>query len=324
MTTPSHRAPGHITAGSRIIALGHYQPTEVLGNEEVGERAGVQPEWIAKRTGIRQRHVSPSEETVTDMAVKAAEHALASTDDATDIDTLIVATSTAASTIPSTAAQVASELGLANPAAFDLNTACSGFCYALACADALIRSGTSRKVLVIAADQSTSWLDWNDRETAILFGDGAGAALVAPSTTPDIGPVVWGSMGEKADAIEINADDQFIHQKGRAVFRWASDLGTVAREICEAAGVAPERLAAFVPHQANTRIIDALAEDLGVPPGKVAKDVTHSGNTIAASIPLALSRMAADNDLPTDEPILLFGFGAGLAYAGQIVTLRAS
>ena len=203
-----------------------------------------------------------------------------------------------------------------------LNTACAGFCTALACADGLIRSGQARKALVIGADKATAWLDWTDRDTAILFGDGAGAAVVSFAEQAGIGPVVWGSFGDRAaEKIEISPSRLVLRQDGKAVFRWATSLAPFARQACEAAGVDPARLSAFVPHQANGRIIDALARGLGVEGATVAYDVAEAGNTIAATIPMALARLMEQGRIHPGDLILLLGFGAGLAYAGQVIRL---
>ncbi|MEU5181949.1 beta-ketoacyl-ACP synthase 3 [Streptomyces longwoodensis] len=319
---PDREPYGRRPPGSRIAGLGHYRPDRVMRSETVASRLGVDASWIRDRTGIEERRVAGPRETVVTMGVAAARAALASTAGTVgDIDTVITATSTALSPIPSAAAQVAAGSGVTGAAAFDLNTACAGFCYALACADSLIRSGTSRGVLVVAADKSTDWVDWDDRDTAILFGDGAGAAVVVPADVPHIGPVVWGSVGEKHRAVYIDEGHRTFRQDGRSVFRWATGLGPVVRGICARTGIDPADLAAFVPHQANLRIVSALARELEAGKAVVAEDVRWSGNTIAATVPLALSRMAEAGELPLGKPVLLFGFGAGLAYAGQIVVL---
>ncbi|MGW1136633.1 beta-ketoacyl-ACP synthase 3 [Streptomyces zhihengii] len=317
------RAPAALRpAGSRIAGLGHYRPDRVMHSATVALRLGIDAAWIRERTGIEERRVAEPRETVVTMATGAAERALASSGcSVNDIDTVIVATSTALSPMPGAAAQVAAGAGVVGPAAFDLNSACAGFCYALACADSLIRSGTSRGVLVVAADKSTDWIDWDDRDTAVLFGDGAGAAVVVPADVPHIGPVVWGSVGEKHRAVYIDEKHRTFRQDGRTVFRWATSLGPVVRGICARTGIDPRDIAAFVPHQANLRIVSALARELGAEDAVVADDVRRSGNTVAATVPLALSRMAEAGELPHGEPVLLFGFGAGLAYAGQIVVL---
>lgn len=312
-------------AGSRIAALGHYRPRQVVTSRDVADHLGVDPGWILARTGIEQRRTAAGDETVVDMAVAAARHALANAARAEDpapvVDAVVVATSTAATTIPSVSARVAARLGLDHPGAFDVNTACAGFCYSLAVADALVRAGTSRGVLVIGSDRSTDWLDRDDRDTAILFGDGAGAALVLPHFEPAIGPVSWGSAGERADVITIDPHDLVLRQDGRAVYRWATGLGAIARQVCERSGVAPEKLAAFVPHQANLRITNALVKSLGLTTTTVATDVVDNGNTIAATVPIALSRLCERGELGPGDQVLLFGFGAGLAWAGQVVTL---
>ncbi|MGP8297702.1 beta-ketoacyl-ACP synthase 3 [Streptomyces inhibens] len=312
--------------GAQIAALGHYLPTTVLTSESVAERLTVDTEWIVARTGIRERRLAAHDETVADMATDAARHALANlaaddrhSDRAGDIDTVIVATSSAESTMPAVAARVAGRLGLPRPAVFDLNNACAGFCHALAVADALIQSGTSGGALVIGADKASAWLDWADRDTAVLFADGAGAAVILPHHRPSIGPVLWGSVAERADHIVIDPESRVLRQDGRAVYRWATGLGGIAREICDGVGVKPADLAAFIPHQANLRIINALARQLGLDGVRVATDVVDTGNTMAATIPIALSRMINRREIDAGGNVLLFGFGAGLAYAGQIV-----
>jgi 3-oxoacyl-[acyl-carrier-protein] synthase-3 len=310
-----------VPGGCRVASLGHHLPDTVVTTEEIAERLGVEVEWILTRTGIRQRRLADKTETVVDMATAAAAHALANLAVDAEIDTVIVATSTAETTIPSVAAQVGSRVGLRRPAAFDVNTACAGFCYSLGLADSLIRSGASRGALVVGADKATNWLDWDDRDTAILFGDGAGAAVVLPDERRRVGEVLWGSEGDQADLIGIHPEERVLRQNGRAVFRWASGLGPIARQICARSGVLAPDLAAFVPHQANLRIIDNLAKYLNLGEVPIARDVVDCGNTIAATIPIALSRMVERNELPDGGAVLLFGFGAGLAYAGQVVTL---
>lgn len=306
-----------------ITGTGWYAPERVVPSEEVAERLGVSADWIVRRTGIRQRRFAAKETTVADLAERAGRAAVedAGTDPSA-IDVVVLATSTAASPMPNTAAGVAHRLGLRSPAAFDVNAACSGFCHALACADGFARAGTARNVLVVGADKSSDWLDHDDPDTAALFADGAGAAVVTASDQPRIGPVVWGSAGEHEDLVAIEPSERVIRQEGRAVFRWASGLAPVAREACRRGGVDPAELAGFVPHQANGRIIDALVRELGLgPTTAVARDVEQHGNTIAATVPMALARMARSGAVAAGTPVLLFGFGAGLAYAGQVVRL---
>jgi 3-oxoacyl-[acyl-carrier-protein] synthase-3 len=206
---------------------------------------------------------------------------------------------------------------------YDLNTACSGFCYALASADHAIRAGAARNVIVVGAEKLSDFTDWTDRSTAVIFGDAAGAAVVtacAEDEEPGIGPVLWGSAPEMNDVIQIEGWRPYIKQAGQSVFRWATfALPKLARETCERAGVDPSELGAFVPHQANLRIIEAIARKLGVAAEHLARDIVDSGNTSAASIPLALSKMLERREVAAGSAILLFGFGGGLTYAGQVI-----
>jgi 3-oxoacyl-[acyl-carrier-protein] synthase-3 len=259
------------------------------------------------------------------MATYAAEKALADSGlSAADIDMVAVATCSSSDRCPNVATRVAARLGITAPAAFDLNTACSGFSYALGTADHAIRAGAARNALVIGAEKLSDLTDWTDRTTAVLFGDGAGAAVVtavADGEQPGIGPVLWGSTPDKGDALRIEGWRPYIQQEGQTVFRWATTaLAPFALEACAKAGVDPSELAAFVPHQANTRIIDGIVKRLGLSPDAVvAKDLVESGNTSAASIPLALSKLLERGEVPSGAPVLLFGFGGGLTYAGQVV-----
>ncbi|MFJ6214278.1 beta-ketoacyl-ACP synthase III [Streptomyces sp. NPDC092296] len=309
--------------GSRIVALGHYQPPKVLTNDDLSRLVDTDDEWIRSRVGIRTRHIA-EDETLVDLAEQAAQKALASSGLAPDgIDLVAVATCTAVDRSPSTAASVAARLGIPSPAAYDINTACSGFSYALATADHALRAGAATRALVIGAERMSDTIDWTDRSTCVIFGDGAGAAIVErvpDGGQPGIGPVVWGSEPDKGDAVVISGWEPRISQQGQTVFRWATTkLAPIAREACERAGVAPSELAGFVAHQANLRIIDAIAAKLGAPQAVIARDVVVSGNTSAASIPLALSKLVERGELASGAPVLLFGFGGGLAYAGQVV-----
>jgi 3-oxoacyl-[acyl-carrier-protein] synthase-3 len=224
---------------------------------------------------------------------------------------------------PNVATRVANKLGIQAPGAYDLNTACSGFSYALASADHAIRAGASRNAIVVGAEKLSDVTDWTDRSTAIIFGDGAGAAVISAAPDPEsvgIGPVVWGSAPERGNSILIEGWRPYIQQEGQAVFRWATtELAPIARRACERAGVEPSELAAFVAHQANARIIDGIAKRLGLTDAVVAKDIVESGNTSAASVPLALSKLVERREVPSGSPVLLFGFGGGLTYAGQVI-----
>ena len=307
---------------SRILSLGHYQPSRVLTNDELAQMVDTNDEWIRDRVGIATRRIGAPDESVADMASAAAEKALASSGlTAADIDLVAVATTSSIDRCPHVAARVAARLGITAPAAYDLNTACSGFSYVLATADHAINAGAARNALVIGAEKLSDITDWTDRSTCIIFGDGAGAAVVtadAEGDKPGIGPVVWGSA--PSEAIRIEGWRPYIQQEGQAVFRWATTaLAPLALQACERAGVAPTELAAFVPHQANTRIIDGITKRLGLTDAVIAKDIVESGNTSAASVPLALSKLVERGEVPSGAPVLLFGFGGGLTYAGQVV-----
>ncbi|MFB7662609.1 beta-ketoacyl-ACP synthase III [Kitasatospora sp. NPDC056138] len=307
---------------SRIVSLGHYQPPKVLTNDDLAKLVDTDDEWIRSRVGIRTRHIAV-EETLVDLATEAAQKALANGGRSADgIDLVVVATCTAVERSPYTAASVAARLGVPAPAAYDINTVCSGFSYALATADHAIRAGAATRALVIGAERMSDTIDWTDRSTCVIFGDGAGAAVLeaVPDERAGIGPVVWGTEPEKTDAVVITGWDPTISQQGQAVFRWATTkIAPLARETCLKAGLDPSELKGFVAHQANLRIIDAIAKKLGAPDAVVARDVVDSGNTSAASIPLALSKLVERGELRSGDPVLLFGFGGGLAYAGQVV-----
>lgn len=310
-------------AGSRIVAMGHYQPSRVVSNADLAGILDTNDEWIRDRVGIANRRVATTE-TVADMASAAAEKALAASGlSAADIDLVAVATCSSIDRCPNVATRVAARLGIAAPAAYDLNTACSGFSYALGTADHAIRAGAARNAIVIGAEKLSDLTDWTDRTTAVLFGDGAGAAVVsavADGEEPGIGPVLWGSAPDKGDVLKIEGWQPYIKQEGQAVFRWATTaLAPFAAEACARAGVEPSELAAFVPHQANTRIIDGIVKRLGIGDAVVAKDLVESGNTSAASVPLALSKLVERREVPSGAPVLLFGFGGGLTYAGQVI-----
>ncbi|WP_229072285.1 beta-ketoacyl-ACP synthase III [Actinoplanes sp. DH11] len=313
-----------MTAGSRIVAMGHYQPSRVVTNDDLAMNLDTNDAWIRDRVGIAERRIADSE-SVADMATYAAEKALASSGlSAADIDLVTVATCTSIDRCPNVASRVASRLGITAPAAYDLNTACSGFSYALGTADHAIRAGASRNALVIGAEKLSDVVDWSNRTTAVLFGDAAGAAVVSAAPEGEeagVGPVLWGSAPDKGGVLRIEGWRPYIEQEGQVVFRWATtELAPFAIEACRRAGVDPSELAAFVPHQANTRIIDGIVKRLGLSPDAiVAKDLVQSGNTSAASVPLALSKLIERREVPSGAPVLLFGFGGGLTYAGQVV-----
>ncbi|GGQ05467.1 3-oxoacyl-[acyl-carrier-protein] synthase-3 [Actinomadura coerulea] len=309
--------------GARVLAFGDYRPARIVTNDDLARTVDTNDEWIRSRVGISERRIAGDDEGIVELGVHAAGKALANSGLApSDIDLVILATCSAETPMPGHAAQVAHRLGIEAPGAFDLNAACAGFCYALGTASAAVRAGSARNVLVIGAEKMSQWIDWTDRSTCIIFADGAGAAVVAPSEAPGIGPVVWGSAGDKYDKIIIDDRNSFIRQEGQAVFRWATTaIAPIALQACERAGVKPEELAAVVPHQANLRIIEAIARKVKASNAVVANDIVQSGNTSGASIPLALSRMIERGDVPSGAPALLVGFGAGLSYAAQVIQI---
>ncbi|MFI8419072.1 beta-ketoacyl-ACP synthase III [Streptomyces sp. NPDC085479] len=311
--------------GTRIAALGHYQPAKVLTNHDLAELVETSDEWILSRVGIRTRHMAGPEEPVDELAAHAAGKALAAAGLAPgDIDYVIVATSTAIDRSPNTAARVAARLGMGAPATLDLNVVCAGFTHALATADHAIRAGAARRALVIGADKMTEITDWTDRTTCVLTGDGAGAVIVEATETDTgaIGPVLWGSVPEMGHAVRIEGTPPRFAQEGQSVYRWATQkLPALAREACARSGIAPEDLAGVVLHQANLRIIEPLAAKIGAVNAVVARDVVDSGNTSAASVPLALAKLVERGELPSGAPVLLFGFGGNLSYAGQVVRI---
>ncbi len=314
-------------AGARVLAFGGYQPARVVTNDELSQTVDTNDEWIRSRVGIESRRIAGPDESVADMAVQAGGKALAASGLSTsDVDLVIVATCTPEVQIPNTAATVAKRLGIVAPGAYDMNAACAGFCYALSNAADAVRTGTAKNVLVIGAEKLSQWIDWTDRSTCIIFADGAGAAVVSPvadpGDAPGVGPVYWGSDGGLADKIFIKDRDSFIFQEGQAVFRWAtSALAPIALKACEKAGVEPTELAAFIPHQANLRIVEAIARKIGAPQAVVAQDIVNAGNTSSASIPLALSRMIERGEIASGSKALLLGFGAGMCYAAQVITV---
>ncbi|ADD44450.1 beta-ketoacyl-ACP synthase III [Stackebrandtia nassauensis] len=308
--------------GSRVLGLGHYQPSKVLTNEDLSKIVDTNDEWIQSRVGIKERRIA-EKESVADMATEAAAKALTDAGlTAADIDLVVVATCSNIDRVPNTACRVADRLGIEAPGAFDVNTACSGFSHALATADHAIRAGASTTALVIGVEKLSDFTDWTDRSTCVIFGDGAGAAVITGTNDakPGVGPVVWGSVPSMSDVVRIEATHPYIAQEGQTVFRWAiTTLAPLARKAAEAAGVAMEDVAAFVGHQANLRIIEGIAKKLQAPNAIIATDIIESGNTSAASVPLALSKMVERGELTSGAPVLLFGFGGGLTYAGQII-----
>jgi 3-oxoacyl-[acyl-carrier-protein] synthase-3 len=315
--------------GARILGMGSSQPDNVVTNDDLTEHMDTNDQWIRERVGIESRRIAEAGTLLVDMAVEAGSRAVKDAGlAASEIDTVIVATCTMPTPIPNAAAQTAERIGIPAPGAFDINAACAGFCFGLGTAADLVRAGSSRHVLVIGAEKLSDWLDWTDRSTAIIFADGAGAAVVGPA--PDeasvgIGPVAWGSAGDMSMTIHVKPENMALSQEGQAVFRWATTkIAPVALRAIELAGLTPADIDVLVPHQANLRIIDAVAKRLRAKGARedmvVADDIVHSGNTSSASIPLALDHMRTDGRVRSGDTALLVGFGAGLSYAAQVVT----
>ncbi|GAA0986514.1 3-oxoacyl-[acyl-carrier-protein] synthase 3 [Nocardioides aquaticus] len=318
-----------------ILGLGAYRPSRVVPNSEIVGRIDSTDEWVQQRSGIRERRWATDDETVQSMSVAASRVALERAGiDATQIDCVVVATISHMMQTPAVATLVAHELGTEQAAAFDVSAACAGFCHGVGMAADFIRAGSARHVLVIGVEKLSEITNPDDRGSAFIFADGAGAVVMGPSDVAGVGPVVWGSDGEQYDLIRqredwrevIVADEPVIPHlvmQGNAVFRWASfAMAKIGREALDRAGVSPEQLDCFVPHQANMRITDAMARAMKLPPGvRIARDIAEQGNTSAASIPLALERMYDEGDAKSGDIALLVAFGAGLAYAAQVVRL---
>ena len=320
---------------SRLLGVGVYRPERSVPNTEIAERTGLDPAWIESRSGIRSRRYASPEETLPAMATAAAEKALAAAGIGADqLGTVIVATITSMEQMPAVAVEVAHRLGAPQTAAFDVSAACAGFCHAVALASDLVRLGRSEYVLVIGAERMTDILDHEDRDTAFLFADGAGAVVVGPSDEPGIGPVVWQADGSRNAALKMTApwhdgtgerpeDRPAITMAGWKVYRWATnELVPAARKMLDAAGVTADQIDAFIPHQANMLITDVVVEQLGLTDRTaVARDIVTSGNSSAASIPLAMDELLSSGKVASGGLALLVGFGAGLVYAGQVVRL---
>jgi 3-oxoacyl-(acyl-carrier-protein) synthase III len=325
-----------MTAGhpAAMLGVGAYRPRRSVTNDEVCAGLDVDPDWVLARSGIGTRHFAEPDETVVAMAVAAGREALTAAGiDATDVAATIVATMSSDTACPQVSTRVAHELGAVHGPAMDLGAACSGFCYGLELAGSLVGAGHGF-VLVVGVERMTDIVEPTDRSTAFLFGDGAGAAVVGPTAAPGIGPVSWGADGSRADLIVQSPsfvehargiDDRMpaLRMQGPAVFRWATTaLVPTAHEALERAGVKAEQLDAFVPHQANARITDGIVKALQLPEHiAVARDVATTGNTSAASVPLAMHALLASGAAAPGDLALLIGFGAGLTFASQVVTL---
>jgi 3-oxoacyl-[acyl-carrier-protein] synthase-3 len=321
-------------AFSKIYSLGASRGDLTVTNDDIAGPINSSDEWIRQRTGIVTRMRASKNRSLMDMAVEASNEAIQKAGiKPAEIEAVIFSTITHPYQTPSAAALLAELVG-ANPApAFDISAACAGYCYGIAQADSLVRSGTAKYVLVVGGEKLSDYIDPTDRSISFLLGDGAGAAIVGPSDTPGISKSVWGSDGSKWEAVGMTGSLldfrdgtgswPTLVQEGQSVFRWAVwEMVKVAKEALEVAGVQPEELAALVTHQANERIIDEMAKQLALPESVVvAKDIITTGNTSAASIPLAMHALLAEGRIKSGDLALQIGFGAGLAYGAQVVVV---
>ncbi|MEU1203821.1 beta-ketoacyl-ACP synthase 3 [Nocardia sp. NPDC005825] len=321
---------------ARMLGLGTFRPEHTVSNVVLAERLDLSPEWIESRTGIAGRRRAEDSETVVDMGIQAARQAIARAGvEPADIDCVIAATISFTDQTPSAAVRIAAELDLGRPAAFDVSAACAGFTYGLDLARCMIAGGTARHVLVVGVERMTDLVDPTDPNTAILFSDGAGAVVVGPSATPGIGPIVWGADGRKADLVAQNrswADFRdnggprpYLRMQGQDLFMWVIEqIPAFAYRALELSGVELADLDAFIPHQANARMTECLCRALELPDSvAVADDIRHQGNASAASIPLAMATLLEENPHLHGGTALLAGFGAGLAFGAQVITLPA-
>ena len=321
-------------AFSKIYSIGASRGDLTVTNDDIAGPINSSDEWIRQRTGIVTRMRASKDRSLMDMAVEASNEAIQKAGiKASEIEAVIFSTITHPYQTPSAAALLAELVG-ANPApAFDISAACAGYCYGIAQADSLVRSGTAKYVLVVGGEKLSDFVDPTDRSISFLLGDGAGAAIVGPSDSPGISKSVWGSDGSKWEAVGMTGSLldfrdgtgswPTLVQEGQSVFRWAVwEMVKVAKQALEVAGVKPEELSALVTHQANERIIDEMAKQLALPESVViAKDIITTGNTSAASIPLAMHALMAEGRIKSGDLALQIGFGAGLAYGAQVVVV---
>ena len=317
------------------MSLGAARGDLVVSNDDLAGPIDSSDEWIRQRTGIIERRRSSAAEGAIDLAERAGKEAIAKAGiDPGAIGAVIVATISNSVQTPSLAALLADRVGATPAAAYDISAACAGYTYGIAQADALIRAGVAEYVLVVGAEKLSDFAKPTDRSISFLLGDGAGAAVVGPSDSVGIGPTVWGSDGSKWDAVGmdhtikeafVEPEGEFttLRQDGQAVFRWAVwEMAKVAQQALEVSGISAEELTAFVPHQANMRIIDEFAKQLGLPDSVlIARDIQTTGNTSAASIPLAMHRLLEEHPEASGGYALQIGFGAGLVFGAQVVRL---
>ena len=318
---------------SVVLGCGAYLPSRILSNDELARAVDTTDEWIVQRTGIRERHVAAAGELTSDLAVQAARAALAHAQvEAGSIDLIVLATSTPDLTFPATAVIVQEKLGITGGAAFDLQAVCSGFVYALSVADSLLKTGGHKRALVIGAETFSRILDWNDRTTCVLFGDGAGAVVLEAQeqegTTEDRGILTTHLRSDGRHKSKLYVDGGVsstqtvghLRMEGREVFKHAIAMITdVIYDAFKATGTTADDIDWFVPHQANKRIIDGSAHKLGIAPEKVVITVDRHGNTSAASIPLALVDAVADRRIKRGHLILLEAMGGGFTWGSALL-----
>ena len=321
--------------GSRVSGIGVYRPKRNVTNDEIAPLIDSSDQWIRERSGIIQRRYASDAETVAAMAIAAGEEALKDSKiSPIDIDLVILATATNPAQLPNLAMEIATKIGATKAGAYDIGAACSGFSYGLSIASQAVLSGECRNVLVVGSERMTDFVSEKDRGTAFLFADGAGAFVVSPSEKTEISAPTWGADGNLNDWIcmtkdwptymnEKDGDFPALKMEGQKVFRWAiTEMVGIAHRTLERAGIGIEDLGAFVPHQANQRITDHIAKSLNLPPHvAIARDGINMGNTTAATIPLALDTLRRNGEVKSGDLALLMGFGAGLAYSGQVIVV---
>ena len=316
---------------SRIAGTGSYLPERVVTNAEFAARLETTDAWIRERTGIERRHIAEKSQGSSDLALHASQRALQAAGISPDrLDLIVVGTSTPDYVFPSTACLLQAKLGVKGSAAFDVQAVCSGFVYALATADSFIKNRMARTALVVGAEVFSRILDWNDRGTCVLFGDGAGAVVLVSSEKPGVHASVLRADGSHAGMLSVPGNvhggaivgSPFLQMNGQAVFKFAVKvLEESARETVAAAGMQLSDIDWLIPHQANVRILDATARKLGLPPEKLVVTVDHHGNTSAASVPLALDESVRAGKIRQGHRLLLQGVGGGFTWGSSVVTL---
>ncbi len=316
---------------SRIVGTGSYLPARVVGNAEFAARLDTSDQWIRERTGIVQRHIAEESQASSDLALEASRAALAAAGlQPADIDLIIVATSTPDFVFPSTACLLQAKLGMRNCPAFDVQAVCSGFVYALATADSFIRAGMNQRALVVGAEVFSRIMDWNDRGTCVLFGDGAGAVVLARADKPGLHASVLRADGNHADILSVPGNvcggrivgSPYLQMQGSQVFKFAVKvLDEVARETVAAAGMQLTDIDWLIPHQANVRILEATARKLGLPLERLVVTVDHHGNTSAASVPLALDEYVRAGKIRAGQRVMMQGVGGGFTWGATLATM---